>query len=91
MTGKSIKDDTSCYVQTTKTYLNERMLMDDWMSGKRSTCEYKKIIKSSDIYFVSDEDDPKPQEQLQKEFLHKLISHKRIVKHLLKIISNNRE
>lgn len=91
MTGKSIKDDTSCYVQTTKTYLNERMLMDDWMSGKRSTCEYKKIIKSSDIYFVSDEDDPKPQEQLQKEFLHKLISHKRIVKHLLQIISNNRE
>lgn len=86
MTGKSIKDDTSCYVQTTKTYLNERMLMDDWMAGKRSTCEYKKIVNSSDIYFVSDEEDPKPQEQLQKEFLRKIISPKRIVKRIIRVI-----
>ena len=60
--------------------------MDDWMAGKRSTCEYKKIVNSSDIYFVSDENDAEPQVRLEKEFLRNIISPKRIVKRIKWII-----
>lgn len=47
-------------------YCNERMCVDDWYCGYISKKELNYIISSSDIHFVSDEDDPEPNRVLRK-------------------------
>ena len=81
-----VTQDDAGYVQSTKTYLNERMLLDDWMSGKRSTFECIKLFRSSDIHFVCDGDDPRPQERIEKEFVRHLINPRRIAKRIKCVI-----
>lgn len=42
-------------------FVNERMCLDDWYRGFCTTKEYYRIIKDSDISFVDDKEDSKPQ------------------------------
>ena len=50
------------------TYVNERMLIDDWYFGFLATKEYHHIINTSDIHFVKDVNDPYPEKALKKLF-----------------------
>lgn len=57
--GESI-NDMQKEVLGTATYVNERMLLDDWVSGYISTKKYSQMLSSADIRFVYDKDDPMP-------------------------------
>lgn len=68
-------------VNTTATYVNERMCVDDWYKGYLSTREYKRVTKSADISFVFDNTDPDPQKEFEKEI--KKIWVKRTIKKII--------
>lgn len=68
-------------VNSTATYVNERMCVDDWYKGYLSTREYKRVTKSADISFVYDNTDPDPQKEFEKEF--KKIWVKRTIKKII--------
>lgn len=53
-------------ITSTATYLNERMLIDEWRSEYITRNEYKKLRDSSDISFIEDEEDKEPSERLKK-------------------------
>lgn len=61
-------------------YVNERMLMDDWLQHHISTWHFMKQLKSTDISFIKDSEDTAP----QKIFSHFL--RRQLVKRLIKII-----
>ena len=42
-------------------YVNERMLMDDWNSGFITYNEFKQYLRSADIRFIADSNDPLPE------------------------------
>lgn len=62
--GESI-EDMKQVITGSATYTNERMLMDDFSQGCLSLKEYN-ACKKSDICFVKDDGDPKPQKMYQK-------------------------
>jgi len=65
-------------------YVNERMCFDDLCRGFMGFREYGKYIKSADIRFIEDFEDPCPQRAFKKEFvltIPKIIS-KKIIKQL---------
>jgi len=64
-------------------YVNERMLMDDWFCHYITTRDYYKIMKSADISFVKDKNDPLPFKFYQKEFCQRRI--KRIIPKAVRI------
>lgn len=66
--GESIAD-VQKQISHTATYVNERMLLDDWYYGFISTKEYDRQIKSTEISFIKDEKDPAPQFIFRKEFV----------------------
>ena len=77
-------------INSTYTYVNERMCLDDWYQGFISSYRYNRIIKTADISFVSDSEDPVPAEIFKKEHRTKILSLKRIVKrifHLFKSVA----
>lgn len=78
--GKSWKED-GMDIHKSAVYVNERMLMDDWNSGSITTKEYRRILESSDIRFLYDEDDLKPEVVYHRKFrLRRLIIQlKRII------------
>ena len=82
LTGSNVNANEA-KIKQSAIYINERMLMDDWISGKLSTKTYWKLTSSADIHFVSDSEDSIPQKILKKEFLNNLFNYKRIVKRLL--------
>ena len=55
-------------IDSTASYVNERMCEDDWCYGRISSEEYRRIVASADISFVKDEQDPMPQRIF--EFIH---------------------
>lgn len=52
----------------TATFCNERMCLDDYLSGALSQQEYQTTIESADIRFVADDEDPGPQARFDKYF-----------------------
>lgn len=53
-------------ITKTSVYCNERMCIDDWYGGYITRTELLRIIEDSDIHFVVDQKDYKPNEQLWK-------------------------
>ena len=53
----------------TATYVNERMLLDDWLYGYISTKEYFHQNRSADISFVKDRQDPSPHIIYRRRFI----------------------
>jgi carbamoylphosphate synthase large subunit len=50
-------------------YTNERMCLDDWTNGYITLDEYQRYMKTADIHFIQDDDDPQPQKVYQRTFL----------------------
>ena len=63
--GESYADIPQC-VNETKTYVNERMCIDDWEFFHITEKEMHDIMKSADIKFVYNDDDKGPQKQLER-------------------------
>lgn len=68
-------------IDTTATYVNERMCEDDWYLGLISSKEYRQIVASADISFVKDDQDPRPQAMFK--FIHIIHPLKKSIKKLL--------
>ena len=60
------------------TYVNERVCIDDWVSGTLSKQDMHRIINSANIRFVYDVDDPEPQRQLMRYI--RILAIKRVLK-----------
>ena len=73
-------------ISHTYTYVNERMCLDDWYQGYISSSCYHHYLKSADISFVTDSDDPAPAKAFRREYNSKLFSFKRIAKRVLHIV-----
>ena len=65
------------------TFVNERMCIDDWLSGRLSTNSLHQIINSADIHFVKDNKDSCPYEELVKEIRWNNFNYKRIIKRVI--------
>jgi len=50
-------------------YTNERMCLEDWKSGYISFDEYQRYMKTADIRFIQDNNDPQPQKAYQRKFI----------------------
>ena len=50
------------------TYVNDRMLLDDWYRGYVSTKNFKRTLSESCIHFVEDKEDRGPQKAFKKAF-----------------------
>ena len=87
MLGERI-DDMQQNVTNSATYVNERMCMDDWIAGKISSLDFKKIISSADIHFIINKGDREPEKQFYKEIWKILFNYKRIVKRTRHLISH---
>ena len=61
-------DDMPKLIRGSASFVNERMCLDDWYRGFCTTKEYCRIIKDSDISFVDDKEDSKPQKVFVKLF-----------------------
>lgn len=68
-------------IDTTATYVNERMCEDDWYRGLITSAQYRQILASADISFVRDEKDPKPQKIFAR--MHRMLPAKRFLRKLL--------
>ena len=81
LTGQSVNgmDKT---ITGTAVYANERMCVDDWYCGFISRKEYHRTLISSDIYFVSDDNDPLPKKIYERDFL--IMTMRKIVKDVMK-------
>ena len=64
-------------------YTNERMCLDDWSNGYITLDEYKRHMKSADIRFIQDNDDPQPQKAYQRTYFSRRLSM--LVKKILKL------
>lgn len=49
-------------------YTNERMCLDDWTNGYITLNDYQRYMKTADIRFIDDNDDPQPQKAYQWAF-----------------------
>ena len=78
--GESI-DDMKKEITASGTYVNERMLTDDWIFRYISTKEFFGIINSEHISFIKDEEDPEPYKAFLRFVRIKRI--RRIAKRLL--------
>lgn len=65
-------------------FVNERMCLDDWFQGYLSTKACRQIIESSDISFVRDEQDPGPQQALEREMAGRRF--RRLVRKIVKLL-----
>ena len=70
--GESIKDMNKVVLGSCL-YFNERMAIDDWDFGYLSLKDLLKYRKESEIRFVEDDEDKRPQRVLNKEFRSKVI------------------
>lgn len=78
--------DMKLHISTSATFVNERMCIDDWLSGKLSTNNLHHIINSADIHFVKDNKDSCPYEELVKEIRRNSFNYKRIIKRIVHIV-----
>lgn len=68
-------------IDTTATYVNERMCEDDWYRGLITSAQYRQILASADISFVRDEQDPEPQKMFAR--MHRMLPAKKFLRKLL--------
>ena len=54
-------------ITTTATYTNDKMCFDDWAFGHIGYKEFRRHLQASDIRFIPDDDDPKPEKKYKKE------------------------
>ena len=85
MLGEEI-GDVRCLINTSAIFVNERMCIEDWLSGRMSTLSLYKIINSADIQLIKCKKDIKPYNEISKEIRRNLFNYKRIVKNILYII-----
>lgn len=76
-------DNLSQAVIQSATFVNEKMALDDFIDGKMSLREYKRLVHVSDILFIKDEADKAPYKELEKLLRNSIFSYKRILKRLL--------
>lgn len=84
MFGEGI-DGMKREINTSAIFVNERMCIDDWLSGKISTLSLHHIIRSADIHFIKDNKDRIPYKELLKEIRRDYFNYKRIIKRILYI------
>ena len=79
LTGKSIE---GMQQQITKeaVFINERMCKDDWMGNYISTSEFRRLLKTADVSFVGDKEDPTPQKIFHKSLRDPLMNLKRVTR-----------
>lgn len=65
-------------------FINERMCKDDWLGNYISTSEFRRLLRTADVSFVGDKEDPTPQKIFYKSLRNPIVNLKRIVKRLLK-------
>lgn len=68
-------------IETSASYVNERMCEDDWYRGYISTTQYHNLISSADISFVKDAEDSRPQVKFNQ--IHKIQVVKKMFKKIL--------
>lgn len=83
--GKEI-GDSKREISTSAIFVNERMCIDDWLSGILSTNKLHHIINSATILFIKDNEDSSPYEVLAKEIRLNTFNYKRIIKRTLNIL-----
>lgn len=83
--GKEI-GDSKREISTSSIFVNERMCIDDWLSGILSTNKLHHIINSADILFIKDNEDSSPYVVLAKEIRLNTFNYKRILKRTLNIL-----
>lgn len=84
MFGEGI-DGMKREINTSAIFVNERMCIDDWLSGKISTLCLHHIIRSADIHFIKGNKDRIPYKELLKEIWQNYFNYKRIIKRILYI------
>ena len=65
LSGEQYKDMQKT-INGSATYINERMLIDEWYDGYISKKEMDHLFNSSDIKFVASEEDLEPMRQMNK-------------------------
>ena len=83
LTGKSI-EGMQRQITREAVFVNERMCKDDWVGNYISTKELAQLLRSADVSFITDSEDPKPQKIFYKSLRNPIVNLKRIVKRLLK-------
>lgn len=68
------------------TFVNEKMVLDDFAEGKMSFREYEKLLTSPDILFIKDDTDVAPYNEFEKQVKKQLYNYKRIVKRVLHVL-----
>lgn len=77
-------DDWKCPamdIHGSATYVNERMLFDDWNSGFISFTKLKNMRENADICFIADADDFQPEKEFRSE-----IRKRRIINFVKKLV-----
>ena len=75
-------------IKKTATFVNERICSDNWYFGFITYDEMRRVLDSSDLSFVKDKLDPKPEKRFELEL--KLLSVKKNIKKCLKLIKKSR-
>lgn len=83
--GESI-DRLKMAISSSAIYVNERMCADDWLRGYISTSQYRKLLSTTDISFIINEEDSKPLEVFDIRMNCKRMSVKRLAKRFLFIL-----
>ncbi len=69
-------------VKTSSIYVNERICSDNWYGGYLTTKEMKDLFRLSDISFVRDGNDPRPEKVFRRKL--KVLGVKRMIKKYIK-------
>ena len=72
-------------IRDSATYVNERMLMDDWNNGYITRGEAEQYLQNSDICFITDTNDSLPERKYQHE-----IRKRRVVNFIKKLRKKSR-
>ena len=67
-------------------FVNERMCRDDWAEGYISSIKYYRLLRSANIFFVRDMNDPAPEKEYNKSLYRVMTNIKRLAKLLLRSI-----
>ena len=81
--GKTI-EGVKCNITKEAIFINERMCKDDWVEGYISTKEFRRLVRTADVSFVSDEQDRAPQKVFINSLRSSAFSVKRIAKQILR-------
>ena len=80
MMGEKIEEMDN-QIKKNSVYVNERICINDWYKNKMTTKEYKRILHSAEISFISNERDPVPQRIFKKKY--NVMYVKRTIKKIL--------